>query len=143
MMIRLIRSVLILMLLVGVVSCAGEPDEVRIVGAIDAMELALETHQPGDFMDHVSEDFAAGRGGLDRRQLHSTLVGLMVRNENISITRTSDTVALHGDRATVVTRAIVLGGAGLFPERSEQLEIESHWQKVDGDWLCFGARWDD
>ena len=133
----------VVLLLAGLVACAGEPDEVRIVTAIDAMESALETHQPGDFMDHVSEEFVSGSGGIDRRQLHSTLVGLMVRNESISITRTSDNVTLHGDRATVITRAIVLGGAGLFPERSEQLEIESHWHKVDGDWLCFGANWDD
>jgi hypothetical protein len=132
-----------LILLAGVVACASKTDEDYIVAGIDAMEEALEKHQPGDFMDHVSEEFSSAGGAMDRRQLHQTLVGLMVRNESISITRTSDTVTLHGDRATVITRAIVLGGAGLLPERSEQLEIESHWQKVDGDWVCFGARWSE
>jgi len=121
--------------------CAGPPDEERIRTAINAMEEALENGEPGAFMDHVAEDFKSGGGGIDRRQLHSTLIGLMVRNEEISITRTSDEVTLFGDRATVVTRALVLGGAGLLPERSEHLEIESHWQKVDGDWVCFGATW--
>lgn len=121
--------------------CAGPPDEERIRIAIDAMEESLENGEPGAFMDHVAEDFRSAGSGIDRRQLHSTLIGLMVRNEEISITRTSDEVTLFQDRATVVTRALVLGGAGLLPERSEHLEIESHWQKIDGDWVCFGASW--
>lgn len=131
----------IMTVLLALSACTSEPDEVQIVAAIDGMETALETHQPRAFMEYVSTDFASAAGGMDRRQLHSTLVGLMVRNEEISITRTSDTVKLHGDRATVVTRAIVLGGAGLLPERSEQLEIESHWLKANGEWRCFAANW--
>lgn len=128
-----------LAVLVG--GCSGVPDEQQILGAMDAMEEALEGGQPGDFMDHVADDFSAG-SGFDRRQLHSTLVGLMVRNQQVSITRTGTEITLHGDRATAVTTVLVLGGAGILPERSEHLRIESHWQKVDGDWVCFGARWE-
>lgn len=134
-----LRFLLLLLVMLG--GCSSVPDEQRIVAAMDAMEVALEAGQPGDFMDHVAEEFSAGTG-FDRRQLRATLVGLMVRNQRVSITRTGTEVTLHGDRATAVTTVLVLGGAGILPERSEHLRIESHWQKVGGDWVCFGARWE-
>ena len=52
------------LLLLG--ACSRTPDETRIRDAIAAMESAVETRNPRDFMAHVTEDFVGPDGSFDR-----------------------------------------------------------------------------
>ncbi len=119
----------------------GETPEARIRAAIAAMETAVESREPGGFLEHVTDDFSGQHGNLDRSTLRGYLAGLLVGNEMIEVTLAPATVTLHGaDRATVEVSALVIGGARL-PERGEHLSIESGWRLDDGEWKVYAAEW--
>lgn len=124
-------------------ACGGDDDASQLRANMDAMEDAIETQRPGDFMDYVADDFQSETGGFDKQQLHAYLVGLRFRNPDISITRGPAEVELFGDRATVRVSAVLSGGSGMLPDRMEQIHVISHWQKTDGEWRCFAAAWND
>lgn len=141
---RVVKLMLVLLVpILFLVACRGDDDASQLRAKMDEMEAAIETQRPGDFMDYVADDFQSGNSGFNKEQLHAYLVGLRFRNPDISITRGPAEVELFGDRATVRVTAVVSGGQGVLPDRMDQIHIISHWQKVDGEWRCFGAEWGD
>lgn len=123
-------------------ACSGNDDESALRANLDAMEAAIEAQSPRDFMDYVADDFRAESEAMNKEQLRAYLLGIRFRNPNIQITLGPAEIQLFDDRATVRVTVFVAGGAGLLPERAEQVTVLSHWQKVDGDWLCFDADWE-
>ncbi|WP_146151966.1 hypothetical protein [Ahniella affigens] len=135
--------VIVLTLMMTLTACSGDDDASRLRANMDAMELAIESQRPGEFMDYVSDDFQSGSNGFNKEQLHAYMVGLRFRNPKLSITRGPAEIELFGDRATVRVSAVVSGGRGVMPDHLDQIHVVSHWQKIDGEWQCFGAEWDD
>jgi hypothetical protein len=130
---------LLMLLTIVLAACARTPDEQRLRATVVAMEAALETGRPSDFIEHVGKDFI-GQDGMDQRQLRGMLLAHTVRHEQVSILLGPLDVQMFGDRATVRVRVIATGGR-LLPETGRQLDVESHWRFEDGEWMCFRADW--
>ena len=120
-------------------ACAGDTPEQRLRDTIAAMEVAVESKSPGDFIDHVSEDFSGDRGTFDRQSLRGFLAAQLMRKEAIGVTLGPLDVKVMGDRAIVRVDALVTGGGGVIPDSGEHLDIESGWRLVDGEWQCYSA----
>ena len=124
-------------------SCS-KPDDpaARIKATISAMEEAIETHKAGDFVAHVTDDFAGEGGQVDQRTLRGIITSQLLGNQTIEVTLGSPEVKLHNDElATVSVTAFVIGGRFL-PERGESIAIKSGWRLEDGEWKCYSAEWD-
>lgn len=132
-------AVLALLLLAA---CSRTPDETRIRNAIAAMENAVETRNPRDFMAHVTEDFIGQDSGFDRAALHNLLRAQFLRNESVAVLTGPVDVVVQGDRATASMTVTLTGGSGgLLPERGAIYQVDTGWKQVDGDWRCLSARW--
>jgi hypothetical protein len=126
--------------------CAREPAEQRLRTTIAAIEAAVEARSAGDVIGHVAEDFIGGDGalaGMDRRQLHALLRGVLLRHRDIGVLLGPLALSMHGeDRATVQVDALVTAGSGgLLPASGRRLRIDSGWRLEDGEWRCISARW--
>jgi len=123
-------------------ACSRTPDETRIRNAVAAMETAVESRNPRDFMAYVTEDFVGSDSSFDRAALHNLLRAQFLRNEAVAVLIGPIEVTLQGDRATASMTVTLTGGdRGLLPERGAIYEVETGWKKVDGDWRCLTARW--
>jgi hypothetical protein len=131
-----------------VAGCTSEPAEQRLRAAIAAVEAAVEARAAADVLEHVASDFVGGDGdvgGMDRRQLHALLRGMLLRHRDVGVLLGPLALTMHGeDRATVRVDALVTGGAGgLLPSTGRRIRIDSGWRLDDGDWRCISARWGD
>ncbi len=127
-----------LALLAVLSSCASDTPEARLRQTIDTMEEAVEARQPGDFIEHVSEDFTGDHGLFDRQGLRMFLAQQMLGAEHINVVTGPLDITLQGERATVKVTAIVTGGRWL-PEQGETLALTTGWRLEDGEWVCFRA----
>ena len=139
-MVRLIAIGMALVLLVG---CHRTPDEQRIRESIAAMQKAVETGQPRDFISYVSKDFTGNDGSVDRDGLMNVLRVEVLRNEKAGVTLGPIDVDLQGERAIVHVTATLTGGAGgLLPDRASVFAITSGWRREGSDWRCYNASWE-
>ena len=115
-------------------ACSRAPDEQRLRDTVAAMETAIEAGEPGDFIDHVAEDFSGQGGSMDQRQLRAMLVAQTLRHQNISVLLGPLDVKLYGERATVKLRVVATGGQWL-PESLDEVRsvfsLHSPDQEVD------------
>jgi ketosteroid isomerase-like protein len=124
-------------------ACTHTPDEQRIRNAITAMQQAVEAHQPRDFMNYVSADFAGEDGTVDRQGLANILRAQVLRNDTVGVTLGPIDVQMQGDRATVHVTATLTGGSGgLLPEHGAIYAITSGWKRDGNDWRCYNASWE-
>lgn len=123
-------------------ACSRPSDEVRIRTAISDMQAAIEAGKPGDFMQHVAEDFTGDGGAVDKQALHNLLRAQALGNARIGVTVVSMDIELLGDRATARVDVTLTGGNGRWmPERGSIQQIESGWRHEGGKWLCYNAQW--
>jgi hypothetical protein len=123
-------------------ACSRTPDETRIRETIAAMETAVESRNPRDFMAHVAEDFAGQDSGFDRPALHNLLRAQFLRNESVGVLIGPIEVVLQQPRATARMTVTLSGGAGgLVPERGAIYEVETGWKRDGGDWRVISATW--
>lgn len=121
-------------------ACSRPSEEQRLRDTIAAMEVAIEAGETGDFIEHVSPEFIGQGSGIDQRQLRAILLSQSLRHERISVLLGPLDVQMFERRATVKVRVLATGGSW-FPETGRQIDIESHWQLDDGEWVCFRAEW--
>ena len=140
-------KILLCLLPIAVVlsACSRKPDEQRIRETIAAMQTAMETRQPRDFMAHIASDFTGNEGSVDREGLHNVLRGVALQNEKLGVTLGPITIELRGDRATADLIATFTGGSGgMLPERGAVYSIHSAWRREGSDWHCYnlpGRTW--
>ncbi|MCB1552951.1 MAG: hypothetical protein KDJ14_04005 [Xanthomonadales bacterium] len=139
---QLAAWLLVLLALMGSVGCSRTPDEQALRDAFDAMLAAAEARKPDDFMEHVADDFASGKG-VDRQQLHRILIVQFMRNQSVSVTTSPLEITVDGKRAEMAFKIFVTGSSGgWIPERAEGYSIHTLWRFEDGDWLVEFADWD-
>ncbi len=139
---RLALPILAAVLVLTVAACSRTPDETRIRETIAAMESAVETRNPRDFMAHVAEDFAGQDTGFDRPSLHNLLRAQFLRNQSVGVLIGPIEVTIQAPRATATMTVTLSGGAGgLLPERGAIYDVETGWKQVGGDWQCISASW--
>ena len=39
-------------------------------------------------------------------------------------------------------KILVTGGGGLLPERGQLFAVETHWRRIEGDWMLTEANWE-
>lgn len=140
--IRMRPILLALLLLAALAGCSRPPDEDRIRSAITAMEQAAEQREPRAFMEQIAPDFVGGEASFDRTALHNLLRGQFLRNEGINVLLGPIEVSLQGDRATAKVTATLTGGSGgWLPERGAIYDIDTGWKRLDGEWRCISASW--
>ena len=132
-------SACLLVLVAMLAGCASDTPEQRLRDTIAAMEEAVEAKKPAEFVEHVTADFSGDKGRFDRQSLRGFLTAQMMRKDSIGVTLGPLDVKMHGDRATVRVDALVTGGAGMIPDSMRNLDIESGWKLVDGEWQCYVA----
>jgi hypothetical protein len=139
----LARSVLLApVVLMLFAACSHKPEEQRLRETIHAMQTALESGNPRDFMANVSPDFVGQDGSVDHDGLHNILRAEVLRNDKIGITLGPIDVDIQGDRATTHVLATLTGGpGGLLPERGAIYTITSGWKLQGGNWRCNNAQW--
>lgn len=137
------RWVWLCTLLLAATACQRTPDEQLIRGAIAAMQQAVESRQPRDFMTYVSKDFTGNDGTVDRDGLMNILRVEVLRNDQASVALGPIDIDLQGDRATVHVTATLTGGSGgLLPERASVYAITSGWRREGREWRCYNASWE-
>ncbi len=123
-------------------SCQRSSDEEQLLQAVDAMEVAIEAGETGDFMQHLAEDFTANDGELDRTGMQRLLMAQALANTHIGVVRTGTDIQVTDQRANVQITLLVEGGSGRWlPERGSSFEISSGWRLRDGEWKCVNAQW--
>jgi ketosteroid isomerase-like protein len=119
----------------------GDPER-ELRATIAKMARAIETHDPGDFLDHLADDFTRDSGAFGKLEAKRLLAGVMLRNEKIGVTAVVTRVEIEGDRARATLRVLATGGrGGLLPERGQSWQFESSWRREGGAWKVFNAEW--
>lgn len=138
-----LNCVLCVLIVLSVAACGREPPEQRLRQTIAAMQEAVESGKPGDFMGSVSSEFV-GNEGVDRAGLERLLKAQLLLNRNVAVQTSPLTVEMgEGDKtATVRFSVLLVGGSGaLVPERGDMQELVSGWRDEDGQWQVYSAHW--
>ncbi len=129
------------LMLSSLVGCSRSPPEDRLRARVAAMQEALETGRPSDFVAGIAEDFT-GESGLDREGVRNLLRVQVLRNERIGASLGPMTVEMHGERATVTFTALLTGGrGGLLPDNARAWSVRSGWRDGPDDWQMIHAEW--
>ena len=128
--------------LLALASCSHDPSEQALRETLDQLEVAGETREVGDFMEHVAADFVGNSSEFDQRGLERLLRLIALRHQAISVVRSGLEIEMHGDRALVRMKILVTGGSGgLIPDQGQLFDTESGWRFVDGQWQLGNATW--
>ena len=137
------RLICICAALLAIAACHRTPDEQVIRNSISAMQQAVESREPRDFMAYVSSDFTGNDGAVDRQGLMNILRVEVLRNDKPGVALGPIDVDLQGDRATVRVTATLTGSSGgLLPERASVYVITSGWRREGREWRCYNASWE-
>lgn len=137
-----VKSSMWLLLALALAACAREPSEEALRRTLDAVEMAGEERDVGEFMEHVAGDFVGNSSEYDRGGLDRLLRAVALRHQDISVVRSGLEIEMHGERAIVRMQILVTGGSGgLLPDAGQLFETESAWRFVDGQWKLGSAKW--
>jgi hypothetical protein len=118
-------------------------DEQRLRQAVAAMQTAAEARELRPILDYLAEDFQ-GNGRYRKANIGGMLLLQFRQNRHVHIYLRITGLRVTGDRATIRCRAILAGrDEKIVPERARVLEINSEWQRRDGEWRVHKATWDD
>lgn len=123
--------------------CQQSADEQSLRAALDRMEAAGEAREVNGFMAQVAEDFSGQAGGMDALALRRFLIGIQLRTRSISVTRTSTTLSLQGDRAKVELAMVVTDSSGLLPSQGQYVRAQTNWRFEQGQWWLSSAQWQE
>ena len=141
---RLLALPVVLMLLAGLGACGEQLTvEQQIIATIREMEARIEAGERRPFMAHISADFSGQHGSLNREQLRALMIMQLNRYQRLQGQLFPIQVIELGEgEATARFRALVTGGPNWIPENGQLFEFETHWRRVDGDWLLHAANWE-
>lgn len=129
----------------GLLACAcgrGDPER-ELRATVDAMAQAIEQHRVADALEPVADDFTRESGAFGKQDARRVLAAAMLRNENIQLSASVNTLRVEGDRAFAKVRVVATGGSGLLPERGQTWEFETNWRRDKGRWKVFNAEWQE
>lgn len=116
--------------------------EQQVIATIRNMEAAIEAGERRAFMDHISDDFSGQKGSLNRDQLRALMIMQLNRYQRLQGQLLPIRVVETGpDSASAYFNALVTGGPNWIPESGQMFEFETHWRRVDGEWLVYTAEW--
>ncbi|MFV1997674.1 MAG: hypothetical protein ACC641_06650 [Acidiferrobacterales bacterium] len=131
---------LLLIATLALVACDKTPDEEKIRGALNEIEIAVQNRQTRPVLKHLSKNFT-GPEGMTVRQIRQLMAAHYFRNKNIQVVIAGLSIKITGIDADVRFNAATTGGTGLLPERLQYYDVETTWQKIDNDWRIVRADW--
>jgi hypothetical protein len=134
----------LLALLLGVGGCGEKLTvEQQVIATIREMEARIEAGETRSFLSHVGADFSGQGGTLNREQLRAFMIVQLNRYQRLQGQLLPILVEETGEGvAAAHFKALVTGGPNWIPESGQVFEFETHWRRVDGDWLLYAANWD-
>lgn len=123
------------------VACARSDPERELRETIAAMAAAIESRDPGAFLEALAEDFTRESGAFGKHDAKRVLAGALLRHERIGVTAVVTAVRIEGERARATVRVVATGGAGLLPESGRTWQVDSAWRREGGRWRVFNADW--
>lgn len=137
-------SLLLLLAVVGLVSCKKDTDEQKIYKILDAGVAELEAGNVKGAMAYVAEDFS-GDEGVDKQTIRGVLGGQVLQGNRITIMRRDEKVKVDGGTATATLDVALFQGdrakmKGVVPQRSGTYRFAITFRKDDGEWLITTAK---
>ena len=138
---RILAGVLTITFSLGLSSCQQDTvdDKSLIQQRLQQMAKAVENRQVSLFLEGLHADFL-GQGKLRKANLAGLLHLYFRQHQTISVSLTDIEIQLEDTQATV-TLVAQLHGQGGWLGQGRRLQIQSRWQKVDGEWKIERARW--
>ncbi|MEE8482515.1 MAG: hypothetical protein V3S12_04110 [Acidiferrobacterales bacterium] len=131
---------LLLIIAIALAACDKTPDEEQIRNVLGEIEIAVQKRQSRPVLKHLSKDFT-GPQEMGVKQIRQLMAAHYFRNKNIHIVIAGLRIAINGHDAEVRFNAATSGGIGMLPDRLQYYDVETTWQKIDGDWLIVRASW--
>lgn len=140
---RILAAMLGIAFMVCLCGCQQDvvDDEDLIQQRLQQMAKAVEIRQVSGFLAGIHADFM-GQRTLRKSNLAGLLLLHFRQHPSISVRLTDVDIQIDKDWATVTLKAHLSGQDGWLG-RGRQLDIQSRWQKVDGDWQVERARWQE
>ena len=132
-----------LVLLTGLAACSEQLTvEQQIIATIRDMEASIEAGERRLFMAHISDDFSGQDGNMNREQVRALMIMQLNRYQRLQGQLFPIQVIETGeDSASAHFSALVTGGPNWIPESGQVFEFETHWRRVDDEWLLHAANW--
>ena len=134
-------GILLILLNLAFIGCSKSPTETLLRETIDSMQAAGEARKLDGVIEHVSPRFSGQSGSLTRDDLKRYLLGVIMRTQDLGITRTSTTVEMKGEAAIVTLGLLVTDGSGLLPSNGQLLNARTIWRFEDNRWQMLEADW--
>jgi len=124
-------------------SCARSDPERELRAAVAQMAHAIEARTPADLLEYLSDDFTRESSAFGKPDVRRVLAGVLLRNEQISVTAVVTAVEVSGESARTKVRVVATGGTGLLPERGQTWDFDAAWRREKGKWRVFNAEWQE
>jgi len=135
-------AALALAFLLAMQGCAKSPTEALLRETIDTMQAAGEARKLDGVMANVSARFSGQNASLSRDELKRYLLAVVMRTQNLGITRTSTDVEMKGELAIVTLGLLLTDGSGLLPSNGQLLKARTIWRFEENRWQLLEANWD-
>jgi len=132
--------ILLLIIALTLIACDRTPDEEKIRNTLGKIEAAVQKRETKPALKYLSKNFS-GPEGMKIQQIRQMMAAHYIRNKNIQVVIAGLKIKVTGNDAEVNFNAATTGGTGVLPERLQYYDIETVWQKIDGDWLITRADW--
>ena len=128
----------------AVLSACGEETtpEAELRAWVDAMEVAAEEKDRSEMLDRISDRYTDARGN-SRDDIGDTLLVYFLRQQDIAIISTIDSIDVQGGSAArmTVTAGMAGTGSGALGLSAGAYRFDLELEKPDDQWLLIGARW--
>jgi hypothetical protein len=130
-----------------VIACSEPPNhEAAIRARIDSMIAAAEAKNMNELMQPLHADFL-GNGRIRKANLQGMLIIHFRRNKNVHVLVNPVEVqfeqAEEPSQAMVICHVVLAGRNQTLPEHGRVLRVESHWQRINDEWVVMSAKWKD
>jgi hypothetical protein len=135
-------AILLIVLQLALIGCSKSPTETLLRETIDKMQAAGEARKLDGVIEHVSARFSGQSNSLTRDDLRRYLLAVIMRTQDLGVTRTSTAVEMKGELAIVSLGLLVTDGSGLLPSNGQLLKARTIWRFEENRWQLLEADWE-
>lgn len=141
-----LRHYFFLAVMLAVGGCGGSEGstEDALRAWVSSGEQAAEDKDRGKLVDMISPDYVDARGN-DRKRLGDILRLYFLRQNNIALLTSIDSIDVSGDSAATVALTVGMAGTkdSVLGFNADAYRFEFDLLKPDDEWLLVSARWGD
>jgi hypothetical protein len=118
------------------------PTETLLRETIDSIQTAGEARKLDEVLEPVSQRFSGQGNSLTRDDLKRYLLGVLMRTQDLGVTRTSTSIEMKGELAIATLGFLVTDGSGLLPSNGQLLNARPIWGFEENRWQLIEANWE-